>query len=104
MTLHPDQRARGRATLNLSGDEAQALAMLLDAAVTNALRDDDAAVLDSIRCKLSPALDERCRRCGGTGVVWDGESYSEDAGDRLHDPCPDCAAPPSLQRPSEEDR
>jgi hypothetical protein len=45
--------------LNLTADEAQALAMLVDAGVSNALHDDDAAVLERIRIKLRRARSSR---------------------------------------------
>jgi hypothetical protein len=51
----PSTRSRRRVTLNLSGDEALALAMLLEASVTTAFNPDDAAVLERIRDKLNDA-------------------------------------------------
>lgn len=51
----PAQRKRPRVTLNLTGDEALALAMALDAAITNALVDDDGDVLQGVFKKLQKA-------------------------------------------------
>jgi hypothetical protein len=39
----------------------------------------------------------RCRTCGGRGSTWDGESFSEDAGGRLEDPCAACGGHGSLR-------